>query len=405
MMSIEDLWEALEEAKSESGDLECARILAMLCKRIGQSGDYQQAVNIGYAGVEYFRKIGDGAGEAQLLHDIAVGHSRAKEYILAIPLLERAVDLYRTHGNGYQMGKCLAFLASSLHDVGNCEAAVQLYDDAIAFYRSDSEWVSNSGQVANEKGLCLRKQGKFALSIEAHEQARQIAAECESEWIAFYANYGIGRNWLELKDFSLAAQHFTKADDLAEFLNDVRLGCEAKTKLGEAYVRLGKYKKAGKVLIKAIEAQKQQRWLVSDSAETELQYAHALAGNGEIHAAKKIYRRLRTVFTETGKLKKAYLCTFKIATLMPTQKRAKAIALLEEVAKESSKVEGFYVPRASRVCLAELLQQSDATEDKKHALEVLAEVPEELYEDFGEFTIRYQKIKQQLVSELGEQNG
>jgi DNA-binding SARP family transcriptional activator len=180
---------------------------------------------------------GDLAGQAQILRQLGVGHSRSSRYETALEHFHRALALFRQAGDLVGEAYTLTNLASIDHRRGDHEAAREGHYQALAVaQRAGDRFVEASvrNNVAGvEAGL-----GNITAAYEACQEALAIFQEIGARYCEAIALNNLANTEMERGDYTTAAGRLRRSLATAEALGIVTMRAYVLDSLGMLHLYL-----------------------------------------------------------------------------------------------------------------------------------------------------------------------
>lgn len=154
-----------------------------------------------------------------------------------------AMSIYAKQDRVEQMGELYLNLGSVSFELGNLDEVIDLFGKALEI----GEALENRELLAracNNLGAASNVIGERHKAIEHYQKCLDNCVALEDRVGEARAYHNIGLTYSELKNWSEAANFFTKASLAAEELNNKSLHCLSTLALAEAYARLGKLKES-----------------------------------------------------------------------------------------------------------------------------------------------------------------
>ena len=138
------------------------------------------------------RALGERAGIAHALADLATPLHLQGHYSQARALLEEALALYKVFGAGPELGSPLTKLANVARDQGDYPAARGLYDEALERFRAAGDRL-NAGRVLSGLGWLALYQGDLPAARAWQEESLALRREVGDGWGTAVSLAALGR--------------------------------------------------------------------------------------------------------------------------------------------------------------------------------------------------------------------
>ncbi|WP_129788022.1 AfsR/SARP family transcriptional regulator [Promicromonospora panici] len=182
-------------------------------------------------------KAGDLTGQAQVLRQLGVGHSRSSRYETALEHFHRALVLFRQAGDLVGEAYTLTNLASIDHRRGNHKAAREGHYRALAVARRSGDRFVEASVRNNVAGVEAGL-GNITAAYEACQEALAIFQEIGARYCAAIALNNLANTELERGDYTTAAGRLRRSLATAEALGIVTMRAYVLDSLGMLHLYL-----------------------------------------------------------------------------------------------------------------------------------------------------------------------
>jgi tetratricopeptide (TPR) repeat protein len=228
----EQAWTEAESLQDPVLQGTCAMNTGLTYRR---QGDLEQAEGLYQQARSYFEEAADQVGQAEVMVNLAAlemsrGHRElARQYVQSAEAYLQRMDPDGAQTHARKVAQIRTFQADIQDELGASEAAEKLYQEALAIYEKNPDPLHEAETQVNYGAHLLRlRRGEEALNLI--ERAREIlevyGGEGPHETLAILHN-NLGRAYHEMGDFGKALLHFTKAEELAQQLEDRLLTAQA----------------------------------------------------------------------------------------------------------------------------------------------------------------------------------
>lgn len=238
-------------------------------------GSPRQALDHLTQALALYRRAGDRLMRAATLNNIGIAHWRGGDWAESADSFRQALTLYREHGDRRLRVPAMTNLARVLCTLGQYGEASELFELALVITRDSG---NRSGETRALCGLAWVsvEAGRWQEALDYARHALAIAqstgngsVECSAMRMLGVANHGLGEHELAMSQLTSAlriARVAGDTDQLTAALNEL---AAANASAGNTTEALGLYQEA----------------LTEDGHGHQDQYAHALAGMGDVRAA------------------------------------------------------------------------------------------------------------------------
>jgi len=240
-----------EQAWAEAEGLQDPVLLGACAMNTGltyrQQGNLEQAEELYQQARVYFEEAADQLAQAEVMVNLAaVEMSRgrrelARQYVQGSEAYLRSMSPEDEQAYARKVAQIRTVQADIQDEIGESEAAEQLYQEALAIYEQHPDPLNEAKTQLNYGGYLLRV-GQREEALNLIERAREIlevyGGEGPHEALAVVYN-NLGRVYQEIGDFDRAYEHFGKAGQIAEQLGDRLLSAQATENKGLAMIWSG----------------------------------------------------------------------------------------------------------------------------------------------------------------------
>jgi tetratricopeptide (TPR) repeat protein len=228
-----------EQARAEAEGLQDPVLLGSCAMNTGltyrRQGDLERAEELYQQARGYFEEAADQVGLAEVMVNLAVvemarGHRElARQYVQSAEPYLRGMAPEDEQAQARKVAQIRTFQADIQDELGESQAAEQLYQEALAIYAKHPDPLQEAKTQLNYGGYLLRV-GRREEALNLIERAREI--------LEFYGGEGphaalavlynnLGRAYQDIGDSSKALAYFDKAEQIADQLEDRLLYAEA----------------------------------------------------------------------------------------------------------------------------------------------------------------------------------
>ncbi len=157
----------------------------------------------------------------RILNTLAINHTFLANYDKALEYHFRSLIAREAEGDKEGITISLNNIGLVYYKLKNGEKALEYYSRALKL----KEEINDSYDVDNlliNMGLCYNQLNKFE---EARKVIKRGMASCDgqcSEWLIIMGEFGLGRSYFGLREYSEAEKHFLTSLDYAKKFNDKR---------------------------------------------------------------------------------------------------------------------------------------------------------------------------------------
>lgn len=149
----------------------------------------------------------------------ASAYMHLADYLSAQTAAEAALAIAEADGNTRLLTSALSVLGAVATLVNNLPLAVSCYKHCLHHYEARG-YVRGLGKAHLNLGQVYLKMKRFDEAREAAEHALRFYRQVQDQRGEYYVNNLLGSLFVELSDYSRAAQHHQAAIDIARALND-----------------------------------------------------------------------------------------------------------------------------------------------------------------------------------------
>ncbi|HLU75192.1 MAG TPA: response regulator transcription factor, partial [Nonomuraea sp.] len=166
---VDDLRHALKLVPEPGGAR--AEVLVPMSQHLMLRGEPVEGALYIEEGLRLARELGDRCLEAELLLNLALGHSIAGDIEAAVATNQRALDLGRQENSGRIITRAIANMIDSLPDTGRWEEALRLADEGWREAKRFGRLRASGLFILNNKAEVLESVGRWDEAIETAERA------------------------------------------------------------------------------------------------------------------------------------------------------------------------------------------------------------------------------------------
>ena len=159
------------------------------------------------------------AERANLLFEIGIENWRLKRAAEAIPLFERALDLYRKADDQRGEAAAVGNLGNTLYRLGEPRRAIERYEQALAIARKIGDRRSQVSSLCN-LGDAWAALGEPRRAVDFFEQALEITREISDPQGEIGALGGLGNAYAALGDLRRAIEFYERRLSVAQKIED-----------------------------------------------------------------------------------------------------------------------------------------------------------------------------------------
>lgn len=249
--------------------------------------EYLKALNYYENALRIYNEIGDKAGRAKQIGNIAIVYENLGDYYKAVEYYKEALNFARSLGNKDLEGGTLGNLAIAYRSLGRYAESTECYLNAISIAREIGSKADEARHLLN-LGILRQKLADYRGAREYYNTSLQIANDINYELAVEYVLGNFGDLYAELELYSKALKYYEQSLEKAIELEDKR---------GEGIWRLyiGYINEARNNYSQAINYYKQalQTGRQSGRKEDEL---NALNRLGSVHLKLNLIAEAKTYF-------------------------------------------------------------------------------------------------------------
>ncbi|WP_270094320.1 ATP-binding protein [Nonomuraea sp. SYSU D8015] len=201
---IEDLRHALRLVPEDT--LDQAEVLNPLSRQLMLRGEIEEASQAIGEGLRLAREHGDRCLEADLLLNLALGHSLNGELESTIMVNEQALEIGRQEGSGRIITRAIGNNIDALIDIGRSEEAVRLSEQGWAIAKQFGRLRGSGLFIKNNWAEALESLGRWDEAIEMVETALSHGPHLKTRYclLRVRADIGLARGELQLVESILS---------------------------------------------------------------------------------------------------------------------------------------------------------------------------------------------------------
>jgi CHAT domain-containing protein/Flp pilus assembly protein TadD len=265
-------------------------------RHISQSEGPHRAIPVFERAVNLYRRSADRHGEAVALGNLGTAFKNLGDYPRALELQTQALSLKRALGDHEEAAKSLSNLGLVHKELGQYAQALARYDEALAdFSRRGS--ARGQGAVLNNRAQVYDELGEYEKAMSDYERAIALCRAAEFESCESDALGNIGGDHLLLGRYADAAARYTESlaidrrlDDLQKISLDLGNLAAARLGLGQVDEAVRTYGEALALAERGGLAKERADWLMGLAA-AHLQAGRHDAARASIDTALQVYER------------------------------------------------------------------------------------------------------------------
>ncbi|MEO3810634.1 tetratricopeptide repeat protein [Sphaerisporangium sp. B11E5] len=208
--------------------------LARMCWRTAQ---YDEALRLASEALALQRARGNEHAVADLLEQHGLVHWHRAEYDVARDYAEKALDLRGRLGDRRGQGAALNLIGITLWHLRNNAAASQRLREALALYRQDGDRRGQQVVLTNIGDIELEL-GHAAKALRHYEDARAMGPHLGAQQATLLNN--IANAYQCMDRYTEALDHYRDALALYQRTGDRRSEADALNNIGRCYTRMGR---------------------------------------------------------------------------------------------------------------------------------------------------------------------
>jgi LuxR family maltose regulon positive regulatory protein len=280
-----------EEQFSKQGDL-IGTAEAQVWQSVGlrMTGQAQESLVVASKGLRQLETLkADERVMAWAIRNRGIAHWTGGNIEEALSDLRRALELFETLGDTYNVGLCHHNIGNCLLQLGNMDGADHHFRRAIQIW----EVLGNANELANtlnSLGVSLQAIRRYDEALKRFNESLEIALQIGATRRAAFAQAGIGDTYLGLQEYERAVEAYTKSTEFAREANVRSLEIYNMVKLGECFYQQHD-------LVQALKLANQAREI---AAETGLSFEKGLACalQAKIYVRRAEYQASFDLFAE-----------------------------------------------------------------------------------------------------------
>jgi DNA-binding CsgD family transcriptional regulator len=217
---IDDLRDALRIAPE--GSIDRAEVLTPLSRHLMLRGEIVEASEAIAEGLRLARSHGDRCLEADLLMNLALGHSLNGELESSIKVNEQALEIGRQEGSGRIMTRAIGNNVDALIDIGRAEEAVRLSEQGWEIAKKYGRLRGSGLFIMNNWAETLESLGRWDEAIELVNSALSHGPHLKTRHalLRVRADIALARGELQLVE-SILSEIGVFKDRPEDFIQDI----------------------------------------------------------------------------------------------------------------------------------------------------------------------------------------
>ncbi|MGN9841414.1 ATP-binding protein [Nonomuraea sp. H19] len=217
---IEELRHALRLVPEHTQDR--AEVITTLSRHLMLRGEIAEASELIAEGLRLVRELGDRCLEADLLMNLALGHSLNGELESTIVVNEQALELGRQEGSGRVMTRAIGNTIDALIDMGRADEAVQMSEQGWEIAKKYGRLRGSGLFIKNNWAEALESLGRWDEAVEIVEGALSHGPALRNRYalLRVRADIALARGELQLVESILSEVGVLK-DRPEEFVQDI----------------------------------------------------------------------------------------------------------------------------------------------------------------------------------------
>ncbi|WP_206044056.1 tetratricopeptide repeat protein [Geitlerinema sp. P-1104] len=237
-------WERALEFFREIGDRAGEGLtLGNLGSAYSSMGQYQRAITFHEQSLAIAREIGARTGEGRALGNLGIAYRNLGQYERAIDFYEQSLVLFREIGDRAGEGSALGNLGVAYYNLGQYERAIDFYEQSLVLFREIGDR-AGEGRVLGNLGNVYDSLGQYERAIDFYEQHLAIAREIGDRAGEGTALGNLGNVYDSLGQYERAIDFYEQHLAIAREIGDRAGQGRALGNLGIAYDNLGQYERA-----------------------------------------------------------------------------------------------------------------------------------------------------------------
>ena len=267
-----------------------ALILMSMAGTYSSSNDYEQGLNYYNQARSLLQKVGDRAGEAEVLNQMSLAYSQMGENQKALDSLQAARALQRAIRNPAREAFTLSNIAGIYNSLGEAQKALDFYNQALDIQRRVNDRPQQAVTL-NSIAAVYSVLGDYQLSIDTYTQALELFKSIGDRTRIGQTLDSIGSVYRLAKDYPKALEFYNKELSIWREQKDSFREVAALTSIIRTYEELGDYPKGLEAANQALVVSRQQN---SSFGE-----ASALAMMGRVYLAAGDYAKALDVSSQS----------------------------------------------------------------------------------------------------------
>ncbi|MEN8242710.1 MAG: tetratricopeptide repeat protein [Chloroflexota bacterium] len=215
-------------------------------------GNHAAAVQQADEGIRIAREIGDLCGEGRLLNTLGLITLEQKDPTTAREIFEQALSIAREIGERQNEAKALSNIGNTAGNEGDYRAAQDYFEQALKIAREIGNRRGESLVLGN-LGWLVCMQGEFISGERYFNQQRIIVCEIGERYLETYASINLCMSTLAQGNLERALNYAQLGLDLASQTGDLSGKAWAHTYFGHIYVEMDEFSNAAEAYRESFE--------------------------------------------------------------------------------------------------------------------------------------------------------
>lgn len=207
------------------------------------SGEAQKALETYRQVLEIRRKIGDRAGEGEVLHKIGVVYHRLSQYHQAVEFYQKALTIRKDLGDYIGEAATLHNLGEVYRLLGQYQQALEVLQQALAIRKKFND-KTGIGSTLNHLGAVYYQMGDYSRALESYEKALTIRREVRDKAGEGRTLANLGLIYGNLGQYVRALELYQQALAIFDSLDTPTDKAYLLDRTGSTYSELGQYSQA-----------------------------------------------------------------------------------------------------------------------------------------------------------------
>jgi CHAT domain-containing protein/tetratricopeptide (TPR) repeat protein len=262
------------------------------------SGKLQKALETYQQVLEIRRKIGDRAGEGEVLHKIGGVYHRLSQYHQAVEFYQKALEVRRNLSDRTGEAATLHYLGEVYRLLGQYKPAQEVLQQALAI-REEFNDKKGAGSTLNHLGAVYHQMGDYYRALEYYQKSLTIRREVRDRAGEGRTLANLGIIYGNLGQYVRALEFYQEALAIFESLDAPTDKAYLLDRTGSIYSELGQYSQALNLYEQALAAYKQTNDRVG-LGTTLHNIGSVYVEMGQYSEALKFYQQALIVTEEIG---------------------------------------------------------------------------------------------------------